>query len=443
MDPSSSYSFPKRSRSEYENLDRFIPNRAAMDFDFARSMLSGRKLKSESTPSCSSSNVAYRKLLADAFNMNGRRILAFKNKPEPSVRILEEHLSPVTQPKSARRKIPRSFEKALDAPDIVDDFYLNILDWSIRNVIAIALGNSVYLLDASTGSVTEFVTFDNDFGPVTSVRWSLDGKHLAVGLNNSVIQLRDSESSGLLRILQEGHRTRVGSLDWNDQILTSGGKDGMIINNDVRIRSHIVGSYRGHSREVCGLKWSESGKYLASGGNDNLVHIWSVSRATSSLSSGASNQWVHRFQDHTAAVKALAWSPFQSYLLASGGGIGDHSIKFWNSLTGACVSSVTSGSQVCSLLWNRHEHELLSSHGMNDNQLTLWNYPSMVKISELQGHTARVLCTAQSPDGCSVATASADETLRIWNVFGDPRVAGKLSSQVTKREPFAEFARIR
>ena len=33
---------------------------------------------------------------------------------------------------------------------------------------------------------------------------------------------------------------------------------------------------RGHEQEVCGLKWSPSGTQLASGGNDNLLHIWSA-----------------------------------------------------------------------------------------------------------------------------------------------------------------------
>ena len=36
------------------------------------------------------------------------------------------------------------------------------------------------------------------------------------------------------------------------------------------------------------------------------------------------------FRDHSAAVKALAWCPWQRDLLASGGGSRDKTIKFWN-----------------------------------------------------------------------------------------------------------------
>ena len=249
--------------------------------------------------------------------------------------------------------------------------------------------------------------------------------------------------------------------------------DGQIVNNDVRVRDHIVETYRGHHQEVCGLKWSPSGQQLASGGNDNLLHIWDRSTA----SSNSPTQWLHRLEDHTAAVKALAWCPFQANMLASGGGGGDRCIRFWNTHTGACLNTVDTGSQVCSLLWNKNERELLSSHGFTQNQLTLWKYPSMVKIAELTGHTSRVLFMSQvhikllyfilfyddrnvifylflasyfnfnglsflqSPDGCTVASAAGDETLRFWNVFGTPEVAKPAPKAAP--EPFAHLTRIR
>ncbi|CAN1751658.1 Cell division cycle 20.1, cofactor of APC complex [Linum perenne] len=200
--------------------------------------------------------------------------------------------------------------------------------------------------------------------------------------------------------------------------------DGRIINNDLRIRDHIVEKYRGHTQEVCGLKWSASGQHLASGGNDNLVHIWDRSMAT-----------------HEGSCMVS----IQRGLLATGGGEGDGRIKFWNTDTGACSKSVNTGSQVCGLLWNKNERELLSSHGSSQNQLTLWKYPSLVKIAELTEHSTSVLYMAQSPDRRTVASAAGapgNEKLRIWDVFGDPK-ATKKSGPKADREPFACVNRIR
>ncbi|GAB5035615.1 cell division cycle 20 [Nannochloropsis oceanica] len=69
--------------------------------------------------------------------------------------------------------------------------------------------------------------------------------------------------------------------------------------------------------------------------------------------------------------------------------------------------SVDTGSQVCALLWSQHNKELVSSHGFSGNQLCLWKYPSMAKIKELKGHTARFLHLDQSPDGMTVVSAAA------------------------------------
>jgi cell division cycle 20-like protein 1 (cofactor of APC complex) len=41
----------------------------------------------------------------------------------------------------------------------------------------------------------------------------------------------------------------------------------------------------------------------------------------------------------------------------------------------------------------------------------------MERISELTGHTSRVLYLAMSPDGENIVTGAGDETLRFWNLF--------------------------
>lgn len=65
----------------------------------------------------------------------------------------------------------------------------------------------------------------------------------------------------------------------------------------------------------------------------------------------------------------------------------------WND--NSSLLSDCSSTQVCALQWNPHEREILSSHGFSQNQLCLWKYPSMAKIAEFTGHTARVLHLAR------------------------------------------------
>ena len=100
-------------------------------------------------------------------------------------------------------------------------------------------------------------------------------------------------------------------------------------------------------------------------------------------------------------------------------------IRFWNTASGACLNAVDTKSQVCALQWSQHDKELVSSHGYSHNQLILWKYPSMVKVAELTGHTSRVLHMAQSPDGTTVVTAAADETLRFWKILSGGEASKK------------------
>jgi cell division cycle protein 20 (cofactor of APC complex) len=48
----------------------------------------------------------------------------------------------------------------LDAPDIVDDYYLNLLDWSSNNILAVALGSAVYLWNADTRETSILVEYE-------------------------------------------------------------------------------------------------------------------------------------------------------------------------------------------------------------------------------------------------------------------------------------------
>ena len=56
----------------------------------------------------------------------------------------------------------------------------------------------------------------------------------------------------------------------------------------------------------------------------------------------------------------------------------------------------------------------------------------MVKVAEFTGHTSRVLHMAQSPDGTTVVSGAADETLRFWRVFAELPAAQKVHQSALK-----------
>jgi len=330
------------------------------------------------------------------------------------------------------RKVPSVPERILDAPDILNDYYLNPLDWNASsNCLAVALANYVYIWNAGTGDVSPLMRLNSPEDYICSVKWvsSSGGSQaaaggsniLAVGQSDGDVTIWNVDQLKRLRTLK-GHTDRASSLSWNHHILSSGSRSGEIHHSDVRVPDHLVSSVKGHQREICGLSWSPDGKLLASGGNDNAIKIWSMNHNTPKST----------FSDHGAAVEALAWCPWQNNVLASGGGTADKTIKIWNCNTQTLLQSIDTKSQVCSLVWSEPYRELASAHGYPNNNIVLWKHSrqaELTRVAELSGHGDRVLALCSSFDGTTLISAGADETLQLWKCF--PQKERKKSAQKT------------
>jgi cell division cycle protein 20 (cofactor of APC complex) len=469
---------PTKTRITYNSADRFIPNRTAseaicnvgtgkLDLDqrpkssstgegstvlaSAASAfdLGGRGSEEDVTLSLEGLNIdddeeegrarskpapsaaAYQSTLASACGINtNQRILAFKPAPPESSKPIDlrsqynRPLKPTTGLNAQnRRRIPSAPERVLDAPGLVDDYYLNLLDWSSGNQVAIGLERSVYVWSADSGSVSSLLECPADTY-ISSVKWSGDGAYVGVGLGTGEVQIWDVEEQTKLRSMF-GHETRVGVMGWNKHILSTGARSGLVYNHDVRIAQHKVAELVSHTGEVCGLEWRADGAQLATGANDNMVNIWDA-RALAAPKFTKTN--------HRAAVKAVAWCPWQSNLLATGGGSNDRQIYFWNTTTGARINHIPTDSQVTSLRWSTHYKEIVSTGGFPDNSLSIWSYPTGVKNMEVPAHESRVLHSCLSPDGQMLATAAADESLKFWKIFekkpGQPSVAAAGSASM-------------
>ncbi|KAI1435542.1 WD40 repeat-like protein [Xylaria sp. CBS 124048] len=362
----------------------------------------------------SPNSVAYQDSLATACGVNlNTRILQFKPAPPESskpIDLRQQYNRPLKSANAGsaqfRRRIATAPERVLDAPGLIDDYYLNLLDWSTGNQVAIGLERNVYVWSADEGSVSCLLETSPDTY-VSSVKWSDDGAYVGVGLGTGEVQIWDVAEGAKIRSMF-GHDARVGVMGWNKHILSTGARSGLVFNHDVRIAEHKIAELVSHTSEVCGLEWRSDGAQLATGGNDNLVSIWD-----------ARSLAVPKFTktNHKAAVKALAWCPWNMNLLATGGGSYDRHIHFWNTTSGARVNSIDTGSQVTSLRWSTSYREIVSSSGFPDNSLSIWSYPTLVRNIEIPAHESRVLHSCLSPDGQMLATAAADESLKFWKIF--------------------------
>src|SRR5262249_35007549 len=129
-----------------------------------------------------------------------------------------------------------------------------------------------------------------------------------------------------------------------------------------------------HSEQICGLAWSPNGDFFASGGNDNTCHLFETSRVlryapadTNIMASrpsfnlgptAATHQWTV-----LAAVKAIAFCPWQRGLIAIGGGSNDRCIHFYHTLSGSSLAVIDCNAQVTSLIWSTTRREIAATFG--------------------------------------------------------------------------------
>lgn len=350
-----------------------------------------------------------------------------------------------------------------------DDYYCSVLAYcTTLRTLAVGLANRVYLWSEDFGvkyppgdSSNRLTTY------VTSLSFSSTqggNSILAIGRNTGQICLWSLDDDEDIRFKAQQptaiacvlfkpvttHRPseRFGSIVATEELLV-GDETGDIYyysiewmtRNQVEIHGWIgsmklLAKISMHSQQICGLAWSPSGEYFATGANDNACCLFqvndilkqesppdsaafyrrplqsiidglglpsyptagtpppiltslselvvpgtssyrSLSNAAGPLSilqrasvipgQGGSlligdgrqkHKWIH-----SAAVKAIAFCPWQRGLIATGGGSNDRAIHFYHTFSGACLATINVHAQVTSLIWSTTRREIAATFG--------------------------------------------------------------------------------
>ncbi|XP_060594953.1 cell division cycle protein 20 homolog [Ruditapes philippinarum] len=417
----------KYTRFHRTAFDRFIPFRPNLDVETSHARLMLR------LPDCAENELgqfkspvtkSYARLLSETTHVEDGNVLPICSKPFASpfkkrltqlfpTRPDEGYSSPTTD---KIRSIPTSPDCIMDMPGLRDDFYTNLLDWSNKNLIAVALFQSAYVWDAESKDCQRIeIHFPQSYYYISALAWSPRDKALAISDNDGEITICDVEKlQSQRKFVPLRQKCSVGALKWTNYGIISGNRRGEIRIHDDRCKdSSALKCMDGHHRkDVCGLSVSPGTSYLASGGDDGHVNIWDLRMMTNCKTIKA----------HSACVKALSWCPWRQNVIATGGGLNDGNIRLWYAHTGEQLAETATNLQVCGLLWSEEYNELvsaLSSQTPDRNDLVVWNMKKFEfeAVAKLRQHMARPLHIALSPDETTIASAGADEALCLWNTF--------------------------
>jgi hypothetical protein len=189
-----------------------------------------------------------------------------------------------------------------------------------------------------------------------------------------------------------------------------------------------------HTQQICGLAWAANGELFASGGNDNNCFLFETKKVLQSIKGsgdtlarldvreGPSGESIYTVTNRSglilhlhhsaarhkwtlnAAVKAMAFCPWQRGLIAIGGGSNDRCIHFYHTRSGTCLATIDCAAQVTSLVWSQTRREIAATFGFaqpeHPYRIAVFAWPSCEQVVAVPWWDEnRALCAVAYPGG--------------------------------------------
>jgi len=244
-------------------------------------------------------------------------------------------------------------------------------------------------------------------GGVHGLAFSKDGKLLAVAegtpRSSGAVRIFDVESGQATAGFQEPKDVVYGlALSPDGKLLAAGAADASVHLWSVDEKK-IITTIREHGDRILGVAFSADGKFLATASADRTARIWEVG---SWKSVGKMEQ--------AETVHGVAFSADGQFLALAVGGPSERTIRIRRRDNAQLARTIETGAAMPSdVFWGAQGNRLYVP--CSDKKVRVFDAGNGNLLATLSDHGDWVYCVAVSPDGATVASGSADGTVKLWS----------------------------